>query len=182
MKNSGLAAEKNPNGRPTKYDPNYNEQAYKLCLLGATDKDLANFFEVEEPTINNWKKEYPDFFQSLKAGKQVADSVIATKLFHRAKGYEHVETITASFQGKITDQRDVIKHYAPDTTAAIFWLKNRQPEKWRDVQRIEQTNVNSDPIITQSISNMSYEDLQLMVEILERAQVTGEIEDIPSDE
>ncbi|MCO5384637.1 MAG: hypothetical protein NHB14_01545 [Desulfosporosinus sp.] len=61
-------------------------------------------------------------------------------------------------------------------------MKNRQPEKWRDVQRIEQTNVNSDPLFAQSISNMSEADLLLMVELLERAQVTGEVEDIPSDE
>ena len=170
--------EKNPNGRPTKYDPNYNNQAYKLCLLGATDKDLADFFEATEPTVNNWKKEYPDFLQALKDGKEVADAVIATKLFHRAKGYEHVETITASFQGKITDQRDIIKHYPPDTTACIFWLKNRKPEWWRDKQDVELSGANGGPIMVQDVASLSDADLTAMIEIMERAQISGEVVDV----
>ena len=119
-------------GRPTKHKEEYNEQAYKLCLLGATDKELADFFKVEEKTINTWKIKIPEFLQSLKAGKEQADSVVASKLYHRAIGYEHEDTQFATFQGQITDSQTYTKHYAPDTTAAIFWLKNRQSAKWRD--------------------------------------------------
>lgn len=123
--------------RPSKYKEEYNEQAYKLCLLGATDKDMADFFEVDEATINRWKENKEGFCESLKRGKQLADANVASKLYHRAIGYEHKETITASFQGEITDSKEVIKHYAPDTTAAIFWLKNRDKKNWRDKQDIE---------------------------------------------
>jgi transcriptional regulator with XRE-family HTH domain len=123
-------------GRPTEYKEEYNEQAYKLCLLGAIDKDLADFFDVGESTINNWKLRYPEFMESIKRGKQIADANVADKLYQRATGYEHPELITASFQGEITDEKEVIKHYAPDPVAAIFWLKNRQPDKWRDKQEI----------------------------------------------
>ena len=123
--------------RPSKYKKEYNEQAFKLCLLGATDKELANFFEVDEATINRWKEQYPEFCKSLKAGKDEADSVIAQKLYHRAKGYECPDIITATHQGMITDIKQVVKHYPPDTTAAIFWLKNRQPSKWRDKQEVQ---------------------------------------------
>ena len=120
-------------GRPSKYNPDYHpEQAYKYCLLGATDKELAAFFEVEEKTINNWKEAYPEFMQSLRAGKEEADAVIASKLFHRAKGYEHKDTKFATFEGQITDSKEYIRHYPPDTVAAIFWLKNRQKGRWRD--------------------------------------------------
>lgn len=119
-------------GRPSKYKDEYAEQAYKLCLLGATDKELADFFDTSEQTINAWKKQQPGFLESLKRGKENADAVVASKLFHRAIGYEHEDTQFATFQGEITDSQTYIKHYAPDTTAAIFWLKNRQPEKWRD--------------------------------------------------
>lgn len=119
-------------GRPSKYKDEYTEQAYKLCLLGATDKELADFFHTTEKTINTWKDQYPEFLQSLKRGKEQADAIVASKLYHRAIGYEHEDTQFATFQGQITDSQTYIKHYAPDTTAAIFWLKNRQPAKWRD--------------------------------------------------
>lgn len=118
-------------GRPSKYKEEYAEQAYKLCLLGATDKELADFFKVGEKTINNWKSKVPDFLQSLKAGKDQADAVVASKLYHRAIGYEHPEDKVFNNEGEPLVV-PTIKHYAPDTTACIFWLKNRQSAKWRD--------------------------------------------------
>lgn len=124
-------------GAPTKYKSEYDEQARKLCLLGATDKDVADFFDVTEQTVNNWKKEHSSFFESLKSGKKLADANVAEKLYHRAIGYEHPDVKFATHEGEITDEREYIKHYAPDPTAAIFWLKNRQPEKWRDKQEVQ---------------------------------------------
>ena len=124
-------------GRPSKYKKEYNKQVRKLCLLGATDVEIANFFEVDVSTINNWKIEYPKFFESIKEGKEMADAEVANKLYHRALGYEHIDTKFATFEGKITDTKEYIKHYAPDPTAAIFWLKNRQSAKWRDKQEVE---------------------------------------------
>jgi hypothetical protein len=76
-------------GRPSLYRPEFAAQALKLCRLGATDKSLADFFEVTEQTINGWKHAYPDFLESLKAGKELADAEVAEKLFKRATGYEH---------------------------------------------------------------------------------------------
>ncbi len=118
-------------GRPSKYKQEYAEQAYKLCLLGATDKDLADFFEVDEATVNRWKINHDEFRESLKGGKFEADAVIAQKLFHRAKGYEHPEDKIFNDDG-VAMVVPTVKHYAPDTTACIFWLKNRQPKMWRD--------------------------------------------------
>lgn len=123
-------------GRPTKYKEEYEEEVYKLCLLGATDKEIANFFNVDEATINRWKEKYEKFCESLKAGKIDADSVIAQKLFHRAKGYEHREDKIFNNNGEPLIV-PTTKHYPPDTTAAIFWLKNRRPAEWRDKQDIE---------------------------------------------
>lgn len=118
-------------GRPSKYRDEFAEQARKLCLLGATDKDLASFFEVSEATLNNWKIEYPSFLESLKAGKQLADAVIADSLYQRAKGYSHPEDDIRVVAGEIVIT-PTIKHYPPDSTALIFWLKNRRPDLWRD--------------------------------------------------
>jgi hypothetical protein len=118
-------------GRPTDYKEEYNAQAEKLCKLGATDKELADFFEVVESTINEWKLKHPEFSESIKAGKILADSEVAEKLFKRATGYSHEDVDIKVIDGQIVTT-DLVKHYPPDTTAAIFWLKNRQKEKWRD--------------------------------------------------
>lgn len=130
--------EKAGRGRPTKYKPEFAKQAYKLCLLGATDKRIADFFDVTESTLNLWKQEFPEFSESLKAGKEEADSVVAQSLFHRATGYSHPDVDIKLFKGKIITTK-LTKHYPPDSTAAIFWLKNRQPRQWRDKQEVEHT-------------------------------------------
>lgn len=128
-----MTAKKAPSkgGRPSSYKPEYAEQAQKLCRLGATDKELADFFGVQERTINNWKAEHPVFLQSLKEGKGLADAEVADKLYRRATGYSHPDTHVSNYQGLIT-LTPLTKHYPPDTTAAIFWLKNRRPDLWRD--------------------------------------------------
>lgn len=126
-------------GRPTKYKSEFVELAYNYCLLGAIDTELATFFDVDVDTIHRWKKDHPEFYDSIKKGKAYADAQVASKLYHRANGYEHPEDDI-----KVCDKEIVItatiKHYPPDTTACIFWLKNRQPEKWRDKQVVESEN------------------------------------------
>lgn len=128
--------------RPSAYRPEYAEQARKLCLLGAIDKDLAEFFGVSETTINNWKVAQPEFLESLKAGKVKADATVAQSLYRRAVGYAHpaVKILTVadgSNLGSHVEQVPYTERYAPDTAAAIFWLKNRRPDLWRDKQDVE---------------------------------------------
>ena len=125
--------------RPTKYQEAYAEQARKLCLLGYTDVELADFFEVSEATINNWKLEYPEFLESIKKGKAVADGDVASNLYHRAMGYtakEKREEKTAEGFKEV----DAEKHIPGDVTAMIFWLKNRQKDKWREKQEVNHTS------------------------------------------
>lgn len=134
-------------GRPTDYKEEYNEQAYKLCLLGATDAELADFFNVVESTINLWKLNHPLFSESIKGGKMQADSEVANKLFKRATGYEHEDVDIKMFEGEII-QTKLIKHYPPDTAAGIFWLKNRQKTKWMDKQVLSNDPENPLPQVT----------------------------------
>lgn len=142
--------------RPTDYKPDYCDQGYKLCLLGATDKDMAEFFEVDESTINNWKLAHPEFLESIKKGKQLADATVADRLFKRATGYEHEEVDVKMYMGNII-KTDLTKHYPPDTTAAIFWLKNRQKDKWRDRQEI----TGKDGEAIETITTLTYMPKQL---------------------
>lgn len=118
-------------GRPTKYRPDMADQAEKLCKLGATDAELAEFFEVHEDTVNEWKRVHPEFSESIKRGKTLADAEVADRLYQRALGYSHAAEKVFCSEGVVT-RADTIAHYPPDTTAAIFWLKNRQSAKWRD--------------------------------------------------
>ena len=138
MKDDMLDGVKSNAGRPTKYQESYNRQAEKLCLLGSTDKDIAGFFEVDESTINRWKIEYPEFCESIKRGKISADANVASRLYKRAIGYEHDEDKIFNNNGEPLIV-PTIKHVQPDTTAAIFWLKNRQPARWRDKQEVDVT-------------------------------------------
>ena len=141
----------NKGGAPTKYKDEFADQAYKLCLLGHTDKELATYFEVEEQTINNWKKEYADFASSIKKGKDIADANVAESFYKRANGYDFEEVTFEKIDNKVnleatatnlitTDaykKKIVTKHLPPDASAALNWLKNRQKNLWRDKQVIE---------------------------------------------
>jgi transcriptional regulator with XRE-family HTH domain len=157
----------NRGGGVTEYKREYAGQAYKLCLLGYTDKDLATFFEVSEQTINEWKKSKTEFLESLKKGKDIADAKIVIKLFKRANGYKYDEV---SFEKLALDGDDkenikkdvykkkvVTKEVAPDVTAQIFWLKNRQKDKWRD------RHYNS---IDLDLENLSDHDLDKVVKMV----------------
>lgn len=122
-------------GQPTRYLKEYDNKAYMLCLLGLKDKELANFFDIAESTLNMWKLRHPKFAESLKAGREDSDGYISNSLYQRAKGYSHKETKVFIVDGKPMSV-EVTKHHPPDTTAAIFWLKNRHPDKWRDRREV----------------------------------------------
>lgn len=124
--------EKKPKrGRPTKYASKFDKQAAKLCRLGATDHDLAEFFEVSESTLNLWKLKHPSFSESMKRSKDELDALVEQSLFRRATGYSHRATKFFQAGGAIL-AKDYVEHYPPDATSMIFWLKNRQPDAWRD--------------------------------------------------
>jgi len=128
-------------GRPSAYKPEYVELAKNYCEQGATDEDLARYFHVTERTINTWKGKYIEFNSALKENKPKADNVVERSLFEKATGYSHPAVHVSNYKGEIT-VTPFIKHYPPDTTAMIYWLKNRQPNKWRNKQEIEHTHTN----------------------------------------
>lgn len=130
----------NPGGRPSKYNPEFNIQAYRLALLGATDGEMSEFFDISESTLNLWKLEHQKFSESIQEGKVKADSQVAQKLYDRAMGAEWTEeqafkVKNQSAPGVFTE--DVItvpvrKAAPPDTQAISLWLRNRNPNRWKD--------------------------------------------------
>jgi DNA-binding XRE family transcriptional regulator len=118
-------SEKRSRGQPTKYEPKYVELAFWMAQAGLTDKQMAHEMGVTDRTINNWKKEHPEFFQSIRDGKDTPDEAVEAALLRKAKGFKYEEG------GKP-------RVALPDTTACIFWLKNRRPDKWRDKHEIDQ--------------------------------------------
>ena len=145
-------------GRKSSFKQEYIQLAENYALLGATDAEMADFFGVSEQTLNTWKKKYPEFLESLKKGKAVADANVASRLYSRAIGYDAKATKFATNEGKITDKVEYIEHYPPDTTAAIFLLKNRQPGKWRDKKEVENQVKLSD-----ELESMSDEELTAII-------------------
>lgn len=116
-------------GRPTKYKEEYVELAYKLTLLGMIDTQLADFFEVHESTIHQWKIDYPEFSESIRRGKAISDIEVVEALRKRAIGYSYDEIkVEESEQGK--KKTTTTKEVIPDTTAQMFWLRNRHADKW----------------------------------------------------
>lgn len=167
----------NRTGRPTVYDAAYHPpHAYKFCLLGCTDADLARSFEISENLIHTWMNTYPQFNDSIRSGRDQADAEVAQSLFHRAKGYSHpAEKISVhkvsykdgdGFREELQEHRaDYVEHYPPDAASAIFWLKNRQRNKWRDTPAVAvgiQNNGDGKVSVTMNTVDLSQGYMQII--------------------
>ena len=117
-------------GRPSHYKPEFAEQAFELCLAGATNRDLAETFEVGHSTIDNWLHKHPEFAQAVRRGRGLADGKVAHGLYARAIGYSYETTRVVLCKGEPVAVPQTV-HKPPDVRAAIFWLRNRQPGRWR---------------------------------------------------
>lgn len=95
---------------------------------GLTDEQIASNCGCAASTLYVWKDKYPEIAEALKKGKEIVDIIVENALLKRALGYNYEEIVEE--YGEITKR--VTKTALPDTTAQIFWLKNRRPDKWRD--------------------------------------------------
>lgn len=99
---------------------------------GLIDEQIAQNIGIRATTLYEWKKRFPQFSEALKRGKEVVDRQVENALLKRALGYEY-EEIKEKFEGDILTERTITKkEVVADTTAQIFWLKNRKPDTWRD--------------------------------------------------
>lgn len=126
-----------PAGRPTEYRPEYVTTVLEMAERGATDFEIADSLGVSVRTLYRWKAEHQDFRQSLKIAKDVADERVERSLYQRAIGYE--QDAVKIFMPAGADKpviADYVEKIAPDTTACIFWLKNRKSHEWRDKSEV----------------------------------------------
>ncbi|MDR0692438.1 MAG: transposase family protein [Prevotellaceae bacterium] len=141
-----VAPAKHAGGRPTPYRDEYAKMAMQHCLLGATNKDLAALFGVAVSTISKWMKDFQKFSDAIKKGKEEADICVASALFKRATGFVK-DDCEKVFNNKGSVVRAKTREYfPPETAAAIFWLKNRQPGKWREKQTQVLENPDGTPL------------------------------------
>lgn len=135
----------NEGGRPTDFKEEFIDLAYNYTLLGATDEILSKYFDVDVSTIGNWKNAHPEFLASIKRGKEQADIEVVESLFKKAKGFSQKvikafkvkNSVNGEGSSESIELAEDELYFPPDTTAIIFWLKNRQPELWRDKQEID---------------------------------------------
>lgn len=139
---------KKADGRPTTYKQEYVAQAAKLCMLGATDDEMADFFGVHRATLYRWKLEHQDFCDAIKGGKAFADERVERSLYQKATGFDFTEEQAIKVKvGQHEEKVEVVevrKHSPSDTTAAIFWMKNRKPDEWRDKTEVQVTHTFAD--------------------------------------
>jgi transcriptional regulator with XRE-family HTH domain len=113
-------------------------QVYAIALLGGKEEEIADILGVSVRTVNYWKSKSSEFLHALKSGKIGADANVADSLYQRALGYSH--KAVKIFADPKTGKKVIVpftERFPPDTTACIFWLKNRQRELWRDKFDVE---------------------------------------------
>src|SRR5437762_6739260 len=146
-----------PRGRPSLYRKEFAEQAYKLCLLSATDEEIADFFGVVRQTVYDWRAAHTEFLDSITRVKIIADANVAERLYQRALGYSH-EAVKIFMPAGASEPvyAPYTEHYPPDTQAASLWLRNRQPSKWRD-------KVEHDHTIRRDVRELSDDELDAII-------------------
>lgn len=132
---------KKKKGRPPMYAEWLTEEALEqvkeYAQQGLINKEIANKMGVNTATLYEWQNRFPDFADAIKKGKKVIDEQVENSLLKRAIGYQYEEeTWGKNHDGDMVVVKKVLKSQAPDVTAQIFWLKNRNPKEWRDKQEI----------------------------------------------
>lgn len=145
-----------------KYDPSFADTAHRACaILGADDVHLAKFLGVSRATLSSWKNQHPEFKVALVGGKEQFDTqTVEQALLKRALGYEVPYEKLTKEEGKPDRTETGAKHIPGDTTAMIFWLCNRQPDRWRQRNEVNHTGnvpfqfiVNAPPVQPQEDSH-----------------------------
>lgn len=132
---------------------------------GLIDEQIAHNMGISPATFYKWKNDFPEILEAVKKGKEVIDLEVENALLQRALGTDFTEvTREVNQKGKLVVTKAVDKHISGDTTAMIFWLKNRRPDLWREKQFQEiQAQVNADVEATHKFDKMSDDDIRKLL-------------------
>lgn len=147
--------QKRGRGRPTHFRKEYVERAFRLCAQGATDLDLAEAFKVVPSALYVWKKKHPEFAEAAAAGKKMVDQRVEKCLLMRALGEWQTPAVKIFNDEGAPLIVPYLERYPPDVGACLNWLKNRDPERWRD--RHELTGANGGPIRIEQLTDAELE-------------------------
>lgn len=127
-------------GRKSAFTEDKGKIALRLAKKGKTNAEICEIVGMTSKSLIRWRKDREDFARAFKQNKIDADKEVERSLYERACGYEHESEeikIIEGANGEVSVARaPIIKKYPPDPTSMIFWLKNRQPDKWRDKKDI----------------------------------------------
>lgn len=127
--------EKRKTGRPP--TPPFTEMEKRLILAlyseGRIDEDVATVLGMNRVTFIQRCQKFPEFSTAIKQAKAEPNKLVENALFKRALGYDYTETTTY----KSGEVKTTTKHVYPDPTSGIYWLNNRDPQRWRSVQHLE---------------------------------------------
>ena len=153
------AAKKTPKkrGRKSLYDERFSAMFAALYCKGYTDAEIAAVLSISRTTLDTWKKKNVKLLDTIKAAKDEADGDVKRSLFERACGYTHPEEKIFQHDGEVI-RAQTLKHYPPDPTSMIFWLKNRDPENWRDKRDMELTGKDGAPLTVNFTTTVPDED------------------------
>lgn len=126
---------------------------------GLTDEQIAANMGIRRETLIDWKKKYPNIYNTLKKGKEVIDRQVENALLKRALGYKYDEVTQENIKGELVVTKVVTKEVQPNVTAQIFWLKNRKPEEWRDKKEIDHSGTLHNPF-----ESLSTEELKKLID------------------
>jgi len=148
----------------------WNDVKDKLLLVeayardGLIEEQIAHNLGISVSTLEVYKKEHQEFSRALRKGKEVADIEVENALNKRALGYSYVEVKTTTNAQGIRTTTETTKEVAADTTAQIFWLKNRKPKEWRDRKDIDSNiNVTGETNTKYDLSGFTTEELKEML-------------------
>jgi len=146
-------------------NPDWQTIVYQLALKGATNRDLAEAFDVSIKTIEFWNRTNPEFRMAVRRGGMLALGQVAESLFRCALGYEYEEDQVITYKGVNVDVVRVKKYAKPNAWAAYKILSLKDREHWHDTATVDITNRNINANITIDYSDISTEELALMKRI-----------------
>lgn len=122
--------------RPSGFSATLAQRILKLVAKGLTDAQIAKKIGVSVTALSNWKGKHASFAAAVKEAKDIADELVEASLYQRACGYREPDIKIFCYNGEVIVKK-YTKQHIPDVTACIFWLKNRQPARWREGSRFE---------------------------------------------